>query len=47
VSTMEELEENVRRARVFQPLTTDEQEDLRAAGVSMAARWGPHLGVVD
>jgi predicted aldo/keto reductase-like oxidoreductase len=44
VSTMQELEENVRRARAFQPLTTEEQEDLRAAGRIMAARWGAHLG---
>jgi predicted aldo/keto reductase-like oxidoreductase len=47
VSSMQELEENVRRARTFQPLTTEEQEDLFAAGRVMAERWGPHLGVVD
>jgi predicted aldo/keto reductase-like oxidoreductase len=47
VSSMQELEENVRRARAFQPLTAEEQEDLRAAGRIMAERWGPHLGTVD
>ena len=47
VCTMQELEDNVRRARAFKPLTDDEREDLRAAGSIMVARWGPHLGVVD
>jgi aryl-alcohol dehydrogenase-like predicted oxidoreductase len=44
MSSMQELEENVRRARAFQPLTGEEAEDLRAAGRIMAERWGPHLG---
>lgn len=47
ISTMQELEENVKRARAFQPLTADEQEDLKSAGRIMADRWGPHLGVLD
>lgn len=47
MATMHELEENVRRARGFKPLTAEEQEDLRAAGRIMAARWGPHLGPRD
>ena len=47
MTSMQELEENVRRARGFQPLTTDEQEDLRAAGRIMAARWAAHLGPVE
>jgi predicted aldo/keto reductase-like oxidoreductase len=46
VSSMQELEENVARARAFQPLTKEEQADLGAAGAIMAARWGAHLGVV-
>ena len=47
IASMQELEENVRRARSFQPLTAEEQEDLRSAGRIMASRWGPHLGVLD
>ena len=47
MSTMQELEENVRRARAFRPLTGEEQEDLRAAGRIMATRWGEHLGPRD
>lgn len=46
ISTMPELEENVRRARGFTPLTAHEMEDLRAAGRIMAARWQDHLGPV-
>lgn len=44
MSSMQELEENVRRARGFQPLTSEEEADLRAAGRIMATRWGAHLG---
>ena len=47
ISTMQELEENVKRARSFQPLTKDEEEDLKSAGRIMADRWGPHLGALD
>ena len=46
MSTMQELEENVRRARGFKPLTTAEHDDLHAAGRIMAARWKDHLGPV-
>jgi aryl-alcohol dehydrogenase-like predicted oxidoreductase len=44
MSSMRELEENVHRARSFQPLTEAEHSDLRAGGRIMAERWGPHLG---
>lgn len=47
IASMQELEDNVRRARGFQPLTDDEQNDLRAAGRIMATRWGEHLGPLD
>ena len=47
IATMQELEENVGRARGFKPLTEEEQEDLRSAGSLMAARWKNHLGPVD
>lgn len=47
ISTMQELEENVSRARAFKPLTAEEQEDLQSAGRIMAARWKEHLGPVD
>jgi predicted aldo/keto reductase-like oxidoreductase len=47
MATMQELEENVRRARAFKPLTEDEHEDLRSSGRVMASRWGPHLGPLD
>ena len=44
MASMQELEENVRRARGFRPLTSDEQEDLRSAGRVTAERWQAHLG---
>jgi predicted aldo/keto reductase-like oxidoreductase len=44
MASMQELEENVKRARAFKPLTAEETEDLRAAGRIMAERWGSHLG---
>lgn len=47
MATMQELEENVRRALAFQPLTTDEQEDLRNTGAAMAQRWHDHLGPLE
>jgi uncharacterized protein len=47
IATMQELEENVSRARGFKPLTQDEHADLRSAGRIMAARWKDHLGPVE
>ena len=39
-----ELEENVRRARAYMPLTDNERADLLAAGKDVALTWGEHLG---
>ncbi|HEX6064166.1 MAG TPA: hypothetical protein VFZ04_08090, partial [Longimicrobiales bacterium] len=47
MTSLTELEENVRRARAFQPLTAEEDNDLAAAGRIMATRWGTHLGPRD
>lgn len=47
MATLDELEENVSRARAFQPLTHEEQEDLRNTGSAMAQRWHDHLGPLD
>jgi predicted aldo/keto reductase-like oxidoreductase len=47
IATMQELEENVSRARGFQPLTDDEHADLQSAGREIAARWQAHLGPLD
>ena len=47
MTSLTELEENVRRARAFQPLTAEEDNDLAAAGRIMATRWGAHLGPRD
>jgi predicted aldo/keto reductase-like oxidoreductase len=43
----DELEENVRRARAFSPLTEGERAALLATGETLAAEWGPHFGPVD
>ena len=42
----DELDENVRRARAFTPLTEAEREQLRSIGEELAREWGPHLGEV-
>ena len=47
MNSSEELEENVRRARAFTPLTTAEHEALLASGAGLAHEWGPHLGALD
>ena len=46
ITSMQELEANVVRARGFQPLVAEEQEDLKASGRELATSWGPHLGVL-
>ncbi|HET9438566.1 MAG TPA: aldo/keto reductase [Longimicrobiales bacterium] len=46
IASLQELEDNVRRARAYQPLTDDERNDLKAAGRIMAIRWQDHLGPV-
>jgi uncharacterized protein len=47
ISTMQELEQNVNRARGYTPLTQDEQADVIEAGRVIAARWNDHLGPTD
>lgn len=42
-----ELDDNVRRARAFTPLTEGELAELLTAGAELAQQWGPHLGAVD
>ena len=41
-----ELDDNVRRARAFTPLTEGELAELLATGAELARAWGPHLGSV-
>lgn len=43
----DELDENVRRARAFTPLTEAERDSLHALGAQLAPDWGAHLGAVD
>lgn len=47
MNTMAELEENVRRARAYAPLTEDEKLLLETSGAELAQEWGPHLGVLE
>lgn len=42
-----ELEENVRRARAFAPLTDGERDALTVQGRMLAHEWGEHLGPVE
>jgi predicted aldo/keto reductase-like oxidoreductase len=46
VST-DELDENVRRARAYMPLTEGEQTTLLQQGEVLAGEWGAHLGAVE
>jgi aryl-alcohol dehydrogenase-like predicted oxidoreductase len=39
-----ELDDNVRRARAFSPLTEGERAELLTAGAELALEWGEHLG---
>ncbi|MGQ0562926.1 MAG: aldo/keto reductase [Gemmatimonadota bacterium] len=41
---VDELDENVQRARAFVPLTEAERTDLLHQGAELAAEWGEHLG---
>lgn len=47
IVSKDELDENVRRARAFTPLTESERAALLATGESLAAEWGQHLGPLD
>ena len=44
--TYRELEENLRRARTFQPLSVGEARRLHDAGALLAHQWTDHLGPV-
>jgi predicted aldo/keto reductase-like oxidoreductase len=44
--THREIEENLRRARTFQPLSDVEARRLHQAGAHLARRWTDHLGPV-
>ena len=44
MATHRELEENLRRARMFQPLTDGEGRRLHDAGALLARQWTDHLG---
>jgi len=46
MATQRELEENLRRARTFQPLSAREVKRLHDAGALLARQWTDHLGPV-
>ena len=46
MATPRELEENLRRARMFKPLSPEETRRLRDAGAPLARQWADHFGPV-
>ena len=44
--TYRELEENLQRARMFQPLSAAEAQHLHEAGAPLARQWTDHLGPI-
>ena len=44
--TIDQLRENARLVRAFQPLTDHERAELLALGKELAPKWGPHFGSV-
>jgi len=46
MATQQELQENLRRARTFQPFSKQEVTRLQHAGVQLAQEWTDHLGPV-
>ena len=44
MATPRELQENLRRARLFSPLYSRERENLMKVGRSLASQWGAHFG---
>jgi predicted aldo/keto reductase-like oxidoreductase len=44
MATREELQENLRRAKAFRPLSDQERASLRSIGEQLARQWGPHFG---
>ena len=46
MATLQELQENLGRARRFQPLSTEEARRLSTAGALLARQWSDHFGPV-
>jgi predicted aldo/keto reductase-like oxidoreductase len=46
MATKEELQQNLKWARAFQPLTAEERAKLEKLGREMAAGWGAHFGPI-
>ena len=46
MATSSELNQNVKWARNFKPLTSREATQLRIIGKNLASDWGPHLGSI-
>jgi aryl-alcohol dehydrogenase-like predicted oxidoreductase len=46
MATREELQENLRRAKEFKPLSAQELATVRSIGKRLAQQWGPHFGDV-
>jgi uncharacterized protein len=44
VHNRQQLRENVAMVKRYQPLTDDQQEQLRTLGKDLAQQWGPHFG---
>ncbi len=44
--TIDQLRENARLVRAFQPLTDQERAELLTLGKELAPKWGPHFGSV-
>jgi predicted aldo/keto reductase-like oxidoreductase len=44
VHNRQQLRENVAMVKRYQPLTDDQQEQLRTLGKDLARQWGPHFG---
>ena len=43
----EELNQNIRWAKGFSPLTEREEKDVRTLGKELSGAWGPHFGPVE
>jgi hypothetical protein len=46
VHNRRQLRQNVELVKRYQPLSEDEQEQLRTLGKELAQQWGPHFGPV-
>ncbi|HUP88470.1 MAG TPA: aldo/keto reductase [Longimicrobiales bacterium] len=45
--SLEELEQNISRARACMPLNENEKAELSTEGKQLSEQWGPHLGPLD